>query len=479
MAIGDRKYSAQVLKRLRRVHVAQATFLLDTIAAISEPSWHRRERKQRAQSRKRLLFFRDYSRLLRHHGSAPPKMMGFAGYDYYNAMGKGRGDTAIGPGFGDPWHEKGKSKGKGKGKGIAFPGPQSPAISYNYWDYGGGAGGYRDYEYGKGKSGGKSKGWQVKGGSKKTKPPITWYCDTCGMAHQENHTECYRCIKDKSSSARRRRWNKRPAEVSNRYDSLSRDEDDMDGLDSGEDDIVGDNDNGMAKLPPKPKQINAVLNWLMAKGADRHVVSDIENMVKQENDNITKAKDKDPWKLLQSSKDKMRSITMQMDEANLALQEVQAKQDEMVAWKEELLEKQRLVSEDIDKAQKCIAENDFTASATDAADETARLREQMKLYEGNLKDIMGLVMSGIPEDKTGKRQLYDMIFRFPLQENANASPFSHDKGKTQEFDIVGGADASGAFRATEDELKTSPFSTASQEKASSGKGSSRAAPYSA
>ena len=60
----------------------------------------------------------------------------------------------------------------------------------------------RCYEYGEGKSGGRSKGWQVKGGSKKRKPPLTWYCDTCGTAYQENHTECYRCIKDKSSSAR-------------------------------------------------------------------------------------------------------------------------------------------------------------------------------------------------------------------------------------------------------------------------------------
>ena len=101
---------------------------------------------------------------------------------------------------------------------------------------------------------------------------------------------------------------------------------------------------------------------------------------------------------------------------------------------------------------------------------------KVKEYEDNLKDIMKLVMAGIPEDKAGKRELYDAIFKYPLPSGeARESPFDISNDATsQGADLQG--DTEDSFRC---DVNESPFYAAdgTTSTKAAGKGAARAAPY--
>ena len=99
----------------------------------------------------------------------------------------------------------------------------------------------------------------------------------------------------------------------------------------------------------------------------------------------------------------------QMNMADKSVSELQIKLEAAIQWKHELTDKRRSIQEGMELAQKGIAESSDMGSQHNG--EQANLREQIRIYEENLKDIMSLVMTGVPDDKAGKRQLYDMIFK--------------------------------------------------------------------
>ena len=198
----------------------------------------------------------------------------------------------------------------------------------------------------------------------------------------------------------------------------------------------------------------SVMKWLKAKGAKDDWIDGFNDILSQEKEKERKGKEAnarrdDPWKLLQSAKDKMKNITIQSDRAADEVEAAQEKLDAAITWQNEINAKKADVQDDIDYAQTRIAEN--CGGADDADDKGISsihkdLLKKVQAYEENLKDIMAKVMSGIPEDAGRKRELYDTIFKFPLdhagsKNDVPESPFDTDT-KHEHGDLN---DGTGAF----------------------------------
>ena len=369
--------------------------------------------------------------------------------NWYNTIGKGRGVA-----FAYDAHKKNGKSGTGKGGISSAPAWHSDDGWYQY----------------------KPNKFNKHG----------WTCKGCGMTHNANHSECNRC----RDYVPQRRWGGTKKKVAayndygtnNRFSPLRRDQDDFHDdrhgdngqSGNGEDVGIGDfGDTGNAPLP-KPKHVSAVLAWLESKGAATTAVDDIEHLYQEEtNFDKNRSKAADPWKLLQSSNDKMRSVQQQLDAADNKITKIQTHLDDAQAWRTSLIDKRSSIRNDIDLAQKNIAELPQSNDPTDKAD-SGEMRSRLKNYEDNLRMLMTLVMKGIPEDVAGKRLLYDTIFANVLPED-QPSPFKRSGDEpAAEADLD---DATGCFQKPTGD---SPFVAAADDRQEKGasKGASRTAPYS-
>ena len=365
---------------------------------VREPAWHRRERRRRSSARSFLRRVQATNLLNSHHGSEAPVIMGG------NRVKGEMQATSYGAGSGRGGkHQKGNYGSKGNGQGSGH------ADYFNPDQHRGGNGGF-----GKGKGSSKSKG---KGKSAGGKVAVQWQCADCGEWHPLHHKSCYTCYNAQStaqqqqqyhqqhrvSTPKKNRWSTRHARPSGNVHASSEsplgasDTMSVDGDHVDAEYFDGDYDGKQryVKEWDMPKeQVDFMMAWLKSKGADDKVIKVIGEV--QEADAAENAAIKDPWRELQSTRDRIKNIEHQIDTAKVR----QAKAKEALEKVDVLL-----VELDDRYAKLLKQRDDLTAQVSSGGNDMANnAAEKLRL-------IQEKIASGIPAENTSERsELYNIIF---------------------------------------------------------------------
>ena len=401
------------------------------IAVFKEPAWHRRARQLRSQARRRLRAEQDRVLLEQHHGSAPPTM-----YYVYDENGEWASVTGRG-------NKKSKGKGKsfpsggggGKGKGttpfqfvhsqpqqqqffqqppqqlqqqqqqpLRPPQHQHPPLIP-----------------------GLQQQQQPQGQQHQQQSQLWWWCQFCNTAHPPFHQFCSTCEwaaaqakgkakgkgKGKSKGGklpkqqqypeRRGRWRSGIGKPSH---WMNVDEDDNGNVQEGGDCQFGDDDDDddnkftISTPPPEvdDEQINLVFSWIKAKGASEEILGTL-NSLKAASQEPKCNPTKDPWRALQSCRDKLHSLANQQESANASVDKHRGFYDEALEWKEELDNKYENLVDEIEQLQNEVAP-------------VLPLKSKVMMYEDLIRQLQENLKEGLPEVQSEKRkQVYNLVFK--------------------------------------------------------------------
>ena len=170
-----------------------------------------------------------------------------------------------------------------------------------------------------------------------------------------------------------------------------------------------DFDIGTPQLPQKPGNLDEVLMWLTEKGATADIIEKI-NAIKVENDSDTATVSEDepidPWRQLQSSKDKLNNIEREIQALDVRLYEAQRIADDLQEQHDALQVRKKAETDMIDK-MKVIA-----LSGKESQPAPPDIMHKLNQYEDLIGQIQQMVATGLPtsEHAAERHELYNLIF---------------------------------------------------------------------
>ena len=243
-----------------------------------------------------------------------------------------------------------------------------------------------------------------------------WVCPACLTQHPHYHQVCGTCISAKAAAAKAKGKGKgkakggknrglnpvdphqRPGRWRSSKGTPAHWKNDVDNFDMSVDDDDSDVD---AKVDTcNADEVNKVLNWLKNKQKDNGVVEVLEQLhvwPKAKEPVIT-----DPWRALQSTKDKLRNVTMladaakaKADELHEALKDADEAKDELISRKE------NLEQEVLELQQKALSSMNENAQPSGNDDCVSIVNELRTLYQ----------QFGTPQPQTAESiRIYQLLF---------------------------------------------------------------------
>ena len=183
----------------------------------------------------------------------------------------------------------------------------------------------------------------------------------------------------------------------------------------GDDDDDDDN-NKFTISTPHPEvddeQINLVFSWIKAKGASEETLGTL-NGLKAASQEPKCNPTKDPWRALQSCRDKLHSLAKQQESANASVDKHRGFYDEALEWKEELDNKYESLVDEIEQLQNEVAP-------------VSPLKSKVMMYEDLIRQLQENLKEGFPEVQSEKRkQVYNLVFKGKANDDdVGGFPFS-------------------------------------------------------
>ena len=217
--------------------------------------------------------------------------------------------------------------------------------------------------------------------------------------HRAFHKTCHYCLsathgQQQKGGIRQNRWARSKVVGSQPTTSQYQRSDVGDMSVDGRDDNEWESDEVDWNMPKE--QVKLMMAWLKSKGADDKVLKVIEEVQEAAESEEKASEAKDPWRELQSTRDKISNIETQLDAAKI-------RQDRA---KEALTKTDTLVCELDDKYAELLKYRDVLKSkvAAETSNDVDNLAATMKL-------IQEKVATGIPpENSEDRKELYDLIY---------------------------------------------------------------------
>ena len=383
-----------------------------TIALDSEPSWHRRLRKKRSQARFFLQSAKAAQLLDSHHGSKAPTMV-----NQWNHVGKGRGKNSL----------NSATKGKGtKGKGFAQwappPVPTSPFVNHNPFQL------ISPFMNAFNQAASMASPFSSKGGSGDYSTwSNIWRCEKCGASHPAHHTTCWDCSaingdypstphkgKTKGGKSAGKQHNQHQQRRAGRwrswkhetYDNLNTNHNTIDadikaaGEAAADDDpmgeafLIGTPEEPSSKPDIDGEKLNGIIKWLQDKGVSKSIIGALTELKP-----TTQPCEppRDPWRGLQSSKDKLKKISQQLIGAKDHLANMQKKMDDAVSWHDDLVDKKELLEKEVLSLQEEVGSTELVS--------------KVHKYEDLIKQLQDKLQHGVPESKAAMSDVYNLLYK--------------------------------------------------------------------
>ena len=353
---------------------------INTAPTLKEPSWHRRLRSARAKARLLLRTEAATSILLKHHGSTPP------------AMGFGRGR--------DHHQQYVQVPGKSKGKGYnhAAPSPTPP---------------WRDA------TAAAAAAAVAAAAAEAAAAAATWTCPTCKYRHPQwkNHCGLWcsshpKHIRDaaavSTAGTKQGRWRK-PSQPNQQWQTNSANQPpqwQQHQQQSSNDSM--DFDIATPLGAQKPDNLEEVMAWFSEKGAGSDIIDKL-NSIKCEHENDTESVSDeepiDPWRQLQSSKDKLTNIERDLQALDIKLFDAQRIADDLQEKRDALQVRKQAEVDMIDKMKKIALDSKESLGSS-------QLVHKINQYEDLIGQIQQMVSAGLPsaEHTSERHELYNLIF---------------------------------------------------------------------
>ena len=326
-----------------------------------------------------------------------------------------------------------------------------------------------------------------------------WQCHTCGTLHPSHHTHCWTCLAWYGSSGKQgkgkgfggkgfgtkgqgkgaskvqdnapkekvgrwRKWNfDSNADAKPTAPAGDNDDDLMDG---GEDRFdIGTPKAAETSGTMSGEKLGEVIKWLQSKGLAAEVIetlSTVSDGLKTASNSDSVARD--PWRALQSAKDKIKAVDKQLVEAKDHLQVQRERFMKAEAWHDGLVDKKDQLESDIDSLQKEVGSPDLHC-----------LRGKVDYYETLISKMQEHLQFGWPDNQSKRSELYNMIFKGETHQSTQSDDEERHKADPTEqfvdrsgFGFVGAA-GSTFGPASNQKGQPSPYSKGSS--LGSGKGS--------
>ena len=156
-------------------------------------------------------------------------------------------------------------------------------------------------------------------------------------------------------------------------------------------------------------QLQKVIGWLRAKGADSSVIGTITE-IKEASRPSPPEVVKDPWRALQSWKDKLRSVSRQLADSDTNLEMLQKQYKEAQDWHDDLVDKRDDIQKEILQLQEVVGSSD--------------LKQKVDVYEGVINQLREKLVNGVPETQQERNKVYNLVF------NGHQGEAEEDKGNT-------------------------------------------------
>ena len=231
---------------------------------------------------------------------------------------------------------------------------------------------------GKGKSKGKGKGF----GKPAPKPPTG---EATGRRGRWNR------FRWKSGQGEPEHWHKDSTVRNNEFHEVHEDDD------MGDNFMIGTPPDDSCKEEVDMEKVSEVIRWLKAKGADKAIIGSLAELKAANDKPDIKEQPKDPWRCLQSCKDKMRTVKKQLESAVEVLERQRSQFEEAQAWHDELVDRRDNIGATIDELQIQVGSSDLKIKVSEYESLITTLQEKMK--------------NGLPEDPKEKAQVYNLVFR--------------------------------------------------------------------
>ena len=292
-----------------------------------------------------------------------------------------------------------------------------------------------------------------------------WVCPTCGNQHPWYHSSCYECDPPHQYvHVQRRRWDKKrlgKGTAKGGGNVKNDDEDDEMGVEFMEADAAP-----AAKCDPA--MLSKVVAWLKHQQADGSVIKVIDDLHSEQVKSESNGKPSDPWRSLQSAKDKLINVEGQLDSAYQKIQELNDALNAAVEGKDELESKKENLEEDVKVLQQR-ALLTMNASQSDS---------QNLHCEAIVQELREQIFNGMPEPQSaGSARVYQLLFG--LQGTKGSGKATREQSDSQESDhskdLHFGVDVqSSAFGPTKGtKASPSPYSKGSANTETTGKGISQ------
>ena len=143
--------------------------------------------------------------------------------------------------------------------------------------------------------------------------------------------------------------------------------------------------------------------WFKSKGASAEVLGELNEIKQAAKPAKPEQSVRDPWRALQSSRDKLGAVEKQISTANENVTKYKAYFDEAVEWQEELDGRRKALVDEIQELQAVALEGKTTSERENA--------RRLSQYDSLIADIQNIVAKGLPADNSDDRHaLYNLIF---------------------------------------------------------------------
>ena len=385
-----------------------------TTLPLKEPSWHRRERKHRAAARFLLRAIKARNLLTAHHSSDPPLGSEVDELPMWNTVCKGRGKNSF----------EAATKGKSKGKGFPWHGfqqPMSPFAQMNQLQMMSPFMNAINSNVANGAQFSNASPFaNTNHGFTNTKYAaassfIDWQCPDCGASHPGHHTTCWDCGDGSSTAAssksyknkgkgkggaknqnhqpgRAGRW--RSKKYNNGYNgSTTKGNESYRPVDAdepmGERFDIGTPNDETDKVDKE--KLNDVIKWLQGKGVSQTIIGTLSDLNPPD---VSQPPPRDPWRSLQSSKDKLKKIDKELTEAKDYLDSQHRKVEAAEAWHDDLCDKRTFYENEVLTLQEEVGSSELVSKA--------------HYYESLIRKLQEKFQNGVPDSSGDLKDVYNL-----------------------------------------------------------------------
>ena len=191
------------------------------------------------------------------------------------------------------------------------------------------------------------------------------------------------------------RWKSGPGTPSHWKADIENDDADID-MRGDKFDIGTPEDNEVAGEEVDQEQLQKVIGWLRSKGADATVIGTINEIKEASRPAEAPEATKDPWRALQSCKDRLRGVARQLADSEVNVDFLQQQFKESQDWHDDLIDKRDALQKEILQLQEIVG--------------SSELKQRVETYEDVISQLREKLQNGVPESPKERKQLFNHVF---------------------------------------------------------------------